>query len=493
MLVRGMVMKDKMITKDSSKMNERIAVLERKIRELEQTISDQQRSMEALQETEELFEQFMENSPIHVFFKDNHIRSIRLSRNYEKMLGRPLEEILGKTMDDLFPSDLAKSMIADDLRILNSGKQITVEEELNGRFFTTSKFPISFQGKPRYLAGYTMDITERKLAELSLAHSEEKFRKVFYISPDPTCITSLEDGRLLMVNRAFTKVTGYTEEEVLGKSVLDMQLYKNADDRKRLLAALKKDGEVVNFEIAFRAKSGQTLSGLTSADVIAIDGVPCCMSITRDITQRIQMYEKLQGSMTLLRRALETTIQVLVLAVEGRDPYTAGHQRRTTDLARAIASEMGLSTENIEGIRLAGVIHDLGKITIPSEILSKPSKLSKIEYSFVKEHARQGYEILKDVESPYPLAQIVYQHHERMDGTGYPRKLKGDKILIEARILAVADVVEAMASHRPYRPARGIDSALEEIEMHRGTLYDADAVNACLSVFREKGFQFHAA
>jgi HD-GYP domain-containing protein (c-di-GMP phosphodiesterase class II) len=150
---------------------------------------------------------------------------------------------------------------------------------------------------------------------------------------------------------------------------------------------------------------------------------------------------------------------------------------------------MGLPREQIDAIRMAGSIHDIGKLSIPAEILSKPTKLSSLEFSLIKEHSRSGYEILKDVESPWPLAEIVYQHHERMDASGYPRNLKGDDILMEARILAVADVVESMASHRPYRPALGIDAALEEIEKNRGTPYDEAVVDACLRLFREKGYR----
>ena len=190
-----------------------------------------------------------------------------------------------------------------------------------------------------------------------------------------------------------------------------------------------------------------------------------------------------------LRKAFGTTIQIMVSAVEARDPYTAGHQLRSADLARAIATEMGLSQDKIEGIRMAASIHDIGKLSIPSEILSKPSKLTTIEFSLIKEHSRSGYEMLKDMESPWPLAQIVYQHHERIDGSGYPRNLKGDEIMIEARIMAVADVVEAMASHRPYRPSRGIEAALEEIEKNKGILYDVDVADACLRLFREKGYK----
>jgi HD-GYP domain-containing protein (c-di-GMP phosphodiesterase class II) len=208
-----------------------------------------------------------------------------------------------------------------------------------------------------------------------------------------------------------------------------------------------------------------------------------------ELAERKKTEEQLRESLEQVRRAVATTIQVLVMAVEMKDPYTAGHQRRMTNLARTIATEMGLPPQKIEGLRMAGVIHDIGKITLPTEVLSKPTKLSAIELSLIREHVRLGYDILKDVESPWPLAEIVHQHHERMDGSGYPGGLKGAEILIEARILAVADVVFAMASHRPYRPALGLDAALEEIEKNRGLLYDNHAVDTCLRVFREMGYQ----
>ena len=184
-----------------------------------------------------------------------------------------------------------------------------------------------------------------------------------------------------------------------------------------------------------------------------------------------------------------TIIKVLVSAVEAKDPYTTGHQLRSADLARAIATEMGLSSENIDGIRMASSVHDIGKISVPSEILTKPTKLTNIEFSMIKEHSQIGYNLLKDVESPWPLAQIVYQHHERMNGSGYPRHLKGDEIILAARIMAVADVVESMASHRPYRPSLGIDTALAEIEKNKGILYDEAVGDACLKLFREKAYQ----
>ena len=230
----------------------------------------------------------------------------------------------------------------------------------------------------------------------------------------------------------------------------------------------------------------RTFTPITSRD---LDGTISQVAvISKDITN-IKLGEiKLRETLASLRRSVETTINVMVAAVESRDPYTAGHQHRSAQLAVAIAAEMGLSPEQIDSLRTAGSIHDIGKLSIPAEILSKPTKLSEIEFALIKEHASKGYEILKDVESPWPLAEIVYQHHERMDGSGYPRNLKGEEICIEARILSVADVVEAMASHRPYRAGLGIDAALAEISKDKGIFYDPQAVDACLKVFREKGF-----
>lgn len=198
----------------------------------------------------------------------------------------------------------------------------------------------------------------------------------------------------------------------------------------------------------------------------------------------------LQETMNRLRKALDGVIRVIASTVEIRDPYTAGHQRRVADCARAIATEMGSPKNQIEGIRLAGVIHDLGKIAVPKEILTKPTRLSKIEYELIKTHPQIGYEILQGIEFPWPIAEMVRQHHERIDGSGYPLGLSEKDILLEAKVLAVADVVEAMASHRPYRPGLGIERALQELSDNRKILYDPGAVDACVRLFRERGYFF---
>ena len=212
--------------------------------------------------------------------------------------------------------------------------------------------------------------------------------------------------------------------------------------------------------------------------------------LKQDITRRESAEAEVQSTLNRLRSAMGGVVQAMALTVERRDPYTAGHQRRVADLARGVAAEMALSTHQIDGIRMAGLIHDLGKICVPAEILSKPGQLTELEHTLIQDHPQVGYEILKEIEFPWPVAQIVLQHHERIDGSGYPVGLSGDDILIEAKTLAVADVVEAMASHRPYRPTLGRDMAIEEISQNRGVLYDADVVDACMKLLQEKDFQF---
>jgi putative two-component system response regulator len=189
-----------------------------------------------------------------------------------------------------------------------------------------------------------------------------------------------------------------------------------------------------------------------------------------------------------LERTLEQTISAMATVTEMRDPYTAGHQRRAADLARAIASEMGLGGERLRALSLAAMTYEIGKIQIPAEMLSKPGRLDELEFDMVKTHAQAGFEILQEIDFPWPIAKIVQQHHERMDGSGYPLGLKDGEIMLEARIIAVADVVEAMCSHRPYRPALGIGAALTEIIDQRGVQYDPAVVDVCVTLFRDRDY-----
>jgi len=209
-----------------------------------------------------------------------------------------------------------------------------------------------------------------------------------------------------------------------------------------------------------------------------------------EISERKSAEERLQQSYARLQKNLDEIVHAMSLATEERDPYTAGHQKRTTELAVALAGELGLCEHQIKGVQMAGLIHDMGKISIPAEILSKPGKLNEVEMQLVRRHPQAAFEILKQIDFPWPVGLIVLQHHEKMDCSGYPQGLAGEEILLEARILCVADVIESIESHRPYRPGLGIDTALEEISKNRGILYDPDAVDACLRLFKEKNFQY---
>ncbi len=331
--------------------------------------------------------------------------------------------------------------------------------------------------------GFNTDITESKKAEELYLEAHNKYQDLTESISD---VFFALDKKLIYThwNKASEKLTGVPAEKALGKSLLE--IFPDNEARKQV-----QDMYLLTIE----SKKPQHLTVNYPGDEIIVHEISSYPTIegvsvfVKDVTDRKKAEKQLQETLESLRRAVNTTIQVMVSTVEVRDPYTSGHQTRSADLARAIATEMGLSKEKIEGIRMAGSIHDIGKLSIPAEILSKPTKLSKIEFALIKEHTHKGFEMLKDVESPWPLAEIVYQHHERMDGSGYPRNLKGEDICIEARILAVADVVEAMASHRPYRPGLGINAALDEIEKNRGTIYDKTVADACLRLFREKGFK----
>jgi len=326
-------------------------------------------------------------------------------------------------------------------------------------------------------------IIERKRAADALQEGQRQQKALLDNIPDIAWLKDKE-SRFIAANEPFGKACGFEPEDLVGKTDLDIwprdlaERYR-ADDKE-----VMESGKRKQVEEPLTDSEGKSLWIETIKTPIYDEqgNVLGTAGIARDITERKQSFER-------LRKALGATVQAIAVTVETRDPYTAGHQRRVADLARAIATEMGLTTDQIDSLRMAGIIHDLGKIAVPAEILSKPTKLTNVEFSLIKIHAQSGYDILKDIEFPWPIARMVLEHHERMDGSGYPNGLTGDKLLIESRILTVADVVESMASHRPYRPSLGIDAALAEIGKNRGILYDEAVVDACLRLFRGKGFQ----
>jgi len=300
------------------------------------------------------------------------------------------------------------------------------------------------------------------------------------------------NGEVTYVSSSVANVLGYSESEfleVLNKSGQYFSMCEKYDVPSE--SSLNGD-KPEPYEIQIPHKDGNPCWLEVSEFPVCnedgdVDGVEC---IFHNISDRKRAELGLQTSVEKLRKALAGTIQAMALTVETRDAYTAGHQRRVTNLARTISQEMGLSENEVDGIRMAGVIHDLGKISVPAEILSKPGKLSVLEFSLIKTHPQTGYDILKGIDFQWPIAQIVLQHHERLDGSGYPNGLMGNEIMKEAKILAVSDVVEAMSSHRPYRATLGIDAALEEVTKNKDILFDAEVVDTAVDLFTNKNFQF---
>lgn len=332
----------------------------------------------------------------------------------------------------------------------------------------------------------------RKAAEKALRESEAKFRNLVEFSSDWVWEINEHDAYTYSSPQV-CELLGYPPGEVVGRTPFDLMLPEEVARVREIFDAIKREQRPFRFlENANLHKDGRVISVETSGTpIFDAQGVfRGYRGIDRDITERKEAERERRASAEKLEQALLQTIEAIAATVEVRDPYTAGHQRRVAALASAIAHEMGLPEEKIRGLYLAATIHDLGKIHLPAEILSKPSSLSKIEYELIKTHSQTGYDIIKDVQFPWPISQVVLEHHERLDGSGYPRGLKGDQILPEARILSVSDVVEAMSSHRPYRPGLGTDAALEEIGKKRGVLYDPDVVDCCLSLFRNKNFAF---
>jgi len=242
----------------------------------------------------------------------------------------------------------------------------------------------------------------------------------------------------------------------------------------------------------YRKKDGSSISVDISTHLMQFEGRRALAVLALDVTERLRMEERIASYLQRLERAMNGTAQAIAGMMDQRDPYTAGHERRVGEIAAAIAAEMGLPEDTQRGLRVAGDLHDIGKIGVPAEILVKPTQLTPIEFALIQEHPEKGHDILKNIDFPWPIAGVAHQHHERIDGSGYPRGLKGDQMVLEARILAVADVLEAMSSHRPYRPGLGIDKALEEIENKAGQYYDANVVAACLRLFRERGYRIPA-
>jgi len=458
----------------------------------------QKQAEQELRQSEEKYRTILENIEDGYYEVDLSGRFTFFNESMRKTLGYSSEELMGMNYRKFTDEKYAKKLFHTFNKVFNTGEPSKefdwqlLRKDGTRRYIEVSVSLVKdASGNPAGFRGISRDITERKNAENLIRESEAKYRNIFENAMEGIYQVTL-GGHIVTVNKAFARMAGYASPQELIDSIKDVstELYFRPEDRNRFLEIIAEKGSVEGFEVEFIKKDGSVFWVILNARTVTDEQGHTLYNegLAEDITLRKKAEKQLQHSLESLKRATNTTIQVLVSALESKDPYTAGHQAKSANLACAIAKEMGLDKEIIEGIRMAGIIHDIGKISVPAEILTKPSKLTDIEFLLVKEHAQSGYEMLKDVESPWPLAQIVYQHHERMDGSGYPRKLKGEEIILEARILSVADVVEAMASHRPYRASLGIEAALAEIEKNRGILYDSVVADACLRLFQENGY-----
>lgn len=335
-------------------------------------------------------------------------------------------------------------------------------------------------------------IQQLEMANRTIKNSEIRYRSIFRNSLAGIFQIN-RNGQILVSNPALYHMLGYGSLDEMTTTIknIGLNLYVNKEDHDKLLELLKQNNYVDGYETGLRKKDGNIIWVKANIWIVRDDynHILYYEGIVNDITDRIQKEENLITSAEKLKNAMLGTIKIVATIVEQRDPYTSGHQYRVAELARAIAEELNLYPQQVEGIRVAGLIHDVGKISIPAEILTKPSKLSPVEFTLVQTHAEAGYNILKGIEFPWPIADAIHQHHERINGSGYPKGLSKAEIIPEALILAVSDVVEAMVSHRPYRPAFGIDIALKEIEDNTGILYDEDVTKACINLFRNKGFK----
>ena len=393
--------------------------------------------------------------------------------------GRPRDEFVGAPSDSILglpePTEVVDGgggrWAAQPQRLDRDGSTLPVD-------IASSELTL---GEQRLRLVWVRDVSKQLSDEAALKASEAKFATAFKTSPDAVNLARLADGSYIEVNDGFVLLTGYSAEEVIGRTSEQIGIWNDPADYLRFVEGFSTFGHVDDLVAGFRRKDGSVMQGSLSCRVVEIAGEPCVMSVTRDITDRIAAQNAVIAARERLSKMVAHITEAMGQMVEIRDPYTQGHQVRVSRVASLLAREMAFTDEDAAQVELAALVHDVGKLSVPAEILSKPGPLTAVEFELVKTHSAYGYEILKSIDFGAPIAEIVLQHHERMDGSGYPSGLRGEEIRLESRILCVADVVEAMASHRPYRPAVGLQSAVQEISSHPER-YDPGVVSACLAL-----------
>ena len=458
--------------------------------EVVEDITERKQMEAALQESENLYRSLFENmlngfAYCKMLFEDNQPQDfiyLKVNSAFEALTG--LKNVAGKRVSEVIPGLRESDPELFEIygRVALTGKPERFENYVEA---LKMWFSISvYSPEKEYFVAVFDVITERKRVEKELRLKE----KMLDGASDSIFLHDI-DGHFIYMNEVAYKSRGYEKEELFAKDIFAFPTPEYAAGREKRLSELLEKGELI-FESAHFRKDGSILPVEIHAQVFDLDDRPLILSAVRDITERKQAETQVRQGLDSLHQALQGTVMALANTVEIKDPYTAGHQRRVAQLSCAVARELGWPEDRVEGIKVLGFLHDMGKIAVPAEILNKPGKISPTEFSLIKVHPRVGYDILKDIAFPWPVALGVLQHHERLDGSGYPAGLTAGEITPEAKILAVADVVEAMASHRPYRPGLGIDQALKEIARNRGKLYDPEAADVCVRLFTERDFQF---
>lgn len=463
-------------------------------------ITAEQLAREALVESERRLRDVLENVQLLSMMIDLDGNILFCNDFFLKVIGCRQEEVRGQHIVELLLPPGEREEVASLLHAMMDGSLpvMPVQSELLTRHGERRLINWSHSllrnpcGEIIGLAGIGEDITERQRAGQALQESEIRFRAIFEGATTGIALTDLE-GRFLTANPALQALLGYSEAELRQNDVRMITLPDDLEHNGTCLAeVLAKQLDSYQVEKRFRRKDGGIIWGRLSISIVRDEhGNPrFSIEMVDNITERKRAEEELLQSSARFERAMEGAVTALATTTEWRDAYTAGHQHRVAKLACAIAQEMGLSSSDIQGIRIGGLLHDIGKIAVPLEILCKPGKLTEYEFSIIRTHPQVGYEILQTVDFPWPIADMVLQHHFRLNGSGYPEGLRAEDILREAKILAVADVVEAISSYRPYRGALGIEAALAEISHGAGVAFDAETVAACLRIFARGQFSF---
>ena len=460
-----------------------------------QDITERKRAEETLRESEDRYRDLVENSEDLICTHDLEGRLFSVNLAVSKALGYSHEALLGMNLADLLTPQTREHFPQYLAEVRNNGhaEGVMAIRTTSGdtRYWEFRNTLRSDDAAVAIVRGMAHDVTDRRRMERALKESETKFRGL--VEQSLVGIFMIDGERVSYTNPRADEILSYGPGELVGVSVnaliVDEDRSAVGGEIRRLMSG---EATVVSVEFRGRRKDGTEVTIGAQGMRADLGGRRIIIGVMQDITDKKRAEAEIQRYVLQLKNAFMRAVEVATTLSELRDPYTAGHERRVAEISVAIGTELGFDAQRQEGLRVAGYLHDVGKIAIPVEILSKPGKLNTIEFELIKGHAQASYEVLKDVDFPWPVAQVALQHHERMDGSGYPQGLKGDAILLESRILAVADVVEAMSSHRPYRPGTGIEQALAEIERGRGNAYDPVVADACLRLFREKGYQLPA-